>query len=43
MTEAEKHYYEVASEGGVAVLGKMTQQEAEGIAQVCLAWALDWR
>ena len=31
--QAEKHYYEVASEGGGVVLGKMTQQEAEGLAQ----------
>jgi hypothetical protein len=33
MTEVDKHYYEVASEGGVVVLGEMTQQEAEGLAR----------
>jgi hypothetical protein len=31
--QAQKHYYEVASEGGGVVLGQMTQQEAEGLAQ----------
>jgi hypothetical protein len=33
MTDTEKHFYEVESEGGGVVLGEMTQHDAVGIAQ----------